>query len=648
MFEKNNKAHKVGSDDAPSREFLQDQWKNRTLAGGPALLVFITSIAAAIFHIFALGIQSPGVMNLRMLHLLLAFILVPLLYSGWKSSSEKVHWSDYVLILAGIFSTFYIFIEGDDIIWRYGVSPTILDLFFGSITILLILEITRRTMGWPLVIVVLSMMIYALFGSYFPGILQTSSFPIERMISFLYSMDGIYGIPIGVSSTYVYLFVLFGALLRLSRTGDFYMDLAYSIAGRMRGGPGQVSVISSALFGTMSGSGIANVVTTGTLTIPLMIRAGFSRVFAASVESVASTGGQFMPPVMGAGAFLMAEYARVPYPSIVVAATLPAFLFFLSVMLIVDIEAAKENLKGLKAEDLPRFLTVLRQWGHLSIPVLVLIYMLVIERSSPIRAALFAMGTTYFVSWLRVESRLSFKRLGEAAVEGSKGSLEVITACASAGLIMGLFSLTGISNHISSMVVSLSGGVMLFGLILTALVTIILSMGLPATAAYIISASMIAGALHEMGAPTLAAHLFIFYFACLSGITPPVALVAFPAGSIAGANPFSVGIRSFKLAIPAFIIPFMFVYAPPLLMQGSINDVLLSTLSAIVGIWALASALGGWLLGRTLSGFLRVPLVGGALAMIFSGIKSDIAGLIIIIIITLIQWLTRNKLKSSS
>ncbi len=638
-----NTSGTIGSDDSAKKN-----GKKRDLTGLPALIVVLTSIAGAIFHVYALGIESPGVWNLRIFHLLLAFILVPLLYAGWRGAGQHIHWTDCLMIMAGGGSAVYLIIEAQDIIWRYGVAPTGADLFFGAITILLVLEITRRTIGWPLVIVVLVLIFYSLFGNYFPSIFKTHSTSVSLMISYLYSMDGIYGIPLGVSSTYVFLFILFGAMLRLSRTGDFYMDLAYSVAGRVRGGPAQVSVLSSALFGTMSGSGIANVVTTGTLTIPLMIRARFERVFAASVESVASTGGQFMPPVMGAGAFLMAEYARVPYTNIIIAGTIPAFLFFLSVVITIDIEAAKNDLKGLNSEELPHLTSVLRRWGHLSIPILVLIYMLVIDRSSPIRAALFAMGVTFFVSWLRKESRLGLQRLKDAAISASKGSLEVITACASAGLVMGLFSLTGISLKISSMVVSLSGGVVLIALVLTALVTILLSMGLPATAAYIISASMIARALEALGIPILAAHLFIFYFACLSGLTPPVALVAFPAGSIAGANPFSVGLQAFKMALPAFIIPFMFVHAPAMLMQGTPWTVLLAVISGVIGVWAFASALNGWLLRRSLAFYLRVPLLFGALALIFAGLKSDMIGLGIIIIVSLAQWRKPFRLKNSN
>ncbi|MBU4528998.1 MAG: TRAP transporter permease [Hoeflea sp.] len=617
--------------------------RKRSLAGMWAATVTVIAVLAAAFHIYALGISSPGVQNLRAIHLLLGFLLVPLLYAGWKGAKDQVNIVDLGLIAVGMACTAYYVIEGPNMVWRYGVAPTQWDIVFGTLSIALILEITRRALGWALVIVIAVFMAYAMLGSYFPGPLVSRSFSFERTVSFLFSIDGIYGIPLGVSSTYVYLFILFGAMLRLSRAGDFYMELAYAIAGRARGGPAKVSIFSSALFGTISGTGIANVVTTGTMTIPLMIRTGLKPRFAAAVEAVASTGGQFMPPVMGAGAFLMAEFVRIPYGSIIVSATLPALLFFLSVYLIVDIQAAKQGLKGLPADELPKFGAVIKRWGHLALPLAVLVYMLIVEGSSPIRAALFAMGTTFIVSWLRVESRLGFKRLLEAARDGSTGALEVITACAAAGIIVGLFSLTGIGLRMSGLVVQFSGGIVLVALILTAIITIILSMGLPATAAYIVSAAVIANPLITMGVDPLAAHLFIFYFACLSGITPPVALVAFPAGSIAGVNPVAVGITAFRLALVAFIIPFMFAYAPELLLRGEWYNVIIVTITAVIGVWSFASAMGGWLLGANLAMWLRLALGAGALALIFPGLVTDAAGLALVAFACIVQSLANRR-----
>lgn len=599
---------------------------------GPRLGVFIAvvSVAAALFHIYALGIESPGVMNLRAGHLLIPIVLVPVLYTGWKSALHAVHWFDLLLIAVGIATTAYICLSWKDMVWRYGVDPTMGDLVFGAAAIFLVLELTRRAVGWSLVIIVGVLVLYSLFGGYAPGIFVGRSFSWERIVSFLYSMDGLYGIPMGVSSTYIYLFILFGAMLRLSKAGDFYMDLAYSIAGRARGGPAKVSIFASALFGTISGTGIGNVVTTGALTIPLMIRNGFKPIFAGAIESVASSGGQIMPPIMGAGAFLMAEFVRVPYGSIAIAALLPAFLYFLSVYLIVDLQASKDGMKGMRGEDLPKALNVLRRWGHLLVPIIVLIVALAVINVSPIRAALYAMGTLLIVSWLRVESRLSPSRLVEAAVDGAKGSIEVIVSCASAGLIMGLFSLTGIGLRLSGWVAQLAFGSTILSLVLTMLVTIVLSMGLPTTAAYIVSAAVLAPTLTDLGISPLQAHMFIFYFACLSGITPPVALVAIPAGSIAGANPFKVGVRAFQIALAGFIIPYMFVYSPELLLKGDPMRILLATGTAMLGVWALAVAVIGGMGRAPVHGILRMAMGVAAVMLIFPGLVTDVGGLTLV------------------
>jgi TRAP transporter 4TM/12TM fusion protein len=594
-------------------------------------------------HIYWLGWRSPGVLNLRAYHLLIPIVLIPLLHAGWPAAQRRVHWSDVLLIAAGLASTIYVVVEGPSMIFRYGVMPTTWDLVFGVTIMAVVLELTRRTVGWALVIIVLVLLLYALFGGYAPGIFVNRSFSWERVVSFLFSMDGLYGIPLGVSSTYIYLFIIFGAMLQFSKAGDFYIDLAYSIAGRSRGGPAKVSIFASAMMGTVSGTGIGNVVTTGPLTIPLMKRAGFRPVFAGAVEAVSSTGGQIMPPIMGAGAFLMAEFVRIPYGEVVIAALLPAFLYFLSVYLVVDLEAARTGLKGLKKRDLPVALTVLKQWGHLLLPIVVLVYMLAVENVSPIRAALYSMGTLLIVSWIRVESRLTPRRLVDAAVSATKGSLEVIVSCAAAGLIMGLFQLTGTGLRLSAWVATISGGYTFFALVLTMIVTIVISMGLPTTAAYIISAAVLAPALNDLGVGLLQAHFFIFYFACMSGITPPVALVAIPAGSIAGANPWAVGVKAFQIALAGFIIPFMFVYSPALLMAGEVSTIVLALVTASIGVWALAVALIGFVAGGSLGIFLRVAMGLGALGLIFSGWRTDVAGLALIAAILILHLFTMRR-----
>lgn len=598
----------------------------RSLVGRTAKVVTALAVLASLFHIYALGISATSMVELRAIHLMVGLVLIPVLYKGWTSAPAKgVHPIDLILAALGVAVTIYVLVEQEGLTWRAGVSPTSGDLVAGIILILLVMEATRRVIGWPLLIVTLVFFAYAFFGDRMPGVFAGRSYDYERMVSHIFSVDGIYGIPIGASATFVYLFILFGAFLRASRAGDLFIDSAYALAGRARGGPAKVAIFASALFGTISGSGIANVATTGTFTIPLMKRVGYKPYFAGAVEAVASTGGQIMPPVMGAGAFLMAEMISVPYSTIAVAAALPAALYYLAVFWMVDFEAAQNGLRGLPASQLPSVGGVMRRWGHLAIPLLVLLYELLVERATPIRSALLSMAVTLVVSWLRAETRMGLARLVKALEEGARGSMEVIAACACAGIVTGLVSLTGAGIKLSSAILELSGGQLMVALVLTMAVTIVLSMGLPTTPAYIIAAVVMAPALVKMGTTPLQAHLFVFYFACMSAITPPVALVAYPAAGIAGANPMRVGFTAWRLGLAAFIVPFMFVYSPALLLIGPPLQVAWAVVTACVGATALAASLGGWLIGR--AGPVERVLYGiAALALIDPGLVTDVVG----------------------
>lgn len=598
----------------------------RQLVGRVAVVVTALAVVASLFHIYALGLTATSIVELRAIHLMVGLVLTPLLYKGWKSAPFKtVHPIDLLLVLLGVAVTIYVLVEQEGLTWRAGVSPTTGDLIAGITLIFLVIEATRRVIGWPLILVTLVFALYAFFGDHAPGVFAGRSYDYERMVSHIFSVDGIYGIPIGASATFVYLFILFGAFLRASRAGDLFIDMAYAVAGRARGGPAKVAILASSLFGTISGSGIANVVTTGTFTIPLMKRVGYKPYFAGAVESVASTGGQIMPPVMGAGAFLMSEMISVPYSQIAIAAALPALLFYLAVYWMVDFEAAINGLKGLPSSQLPKVSHVMRRWGHLSIPIAVLLYELLIERATPIRSALLSMAANVVVSWLRYETRMGWKQLVKALEEGARGSLEVIAACACAGIVTGLVSLTGVGIKLSSAIIELSGGQVMPALIITMIVTIILSMGLPTTPAYIIAAVVMAPALTKLGVEILPAHLFVFYFACMSAITPPVALVAYPAAGIAGANPMRVGFTAWRLGLAAFIVPFMFVYSPALLLIGPPLQVAWAVATACIGATALAASLSGWLFRR--AGLLERALFGVAsIALIDPGLVTDTIG----------------------
>lgn len=620
----------IKNDTSPEKVALSEYADTLKRSLKPNISLFASLLAAAfsIYHIIALGVKATSAMELRLIHLMAGLLLVPILYAPSKRSKRDTpSLFDWFLSLLGVIVTIYVFSQGDDFVFRAGINPTNLDILFGAITIFLILEMVRRLVGWPLIILTLILMVYAKFAVYFPGIFRSKSYSFARIISQSFSVDGIYGIPIGASATYVLLFILFGAILNATGAGKFYTDLAYSIAGRFRGGPAKVAVIASALFGTISGSGIANVVATGTFTIPLMKNAGFAPHFAAAVEAVASTGGQIMPPIMGAGAFLMAEMISKPYSEIAISAIIPALLYFGAAYLMIDFEAGKRNLMGLPPAQLPRISKVIKERGHLIIPIAVLLYELLIVKTTAIKAALFSIYAVIIISFLKKETRLpSLTSLIEALANGTKGCLEVIATCACAGIVVAMISLTGIGIKLSSFVISLAGGSLLMALILVAIVVVILSMGLPTTACYLISAAVMAPALTKIGLSPLQAHFFIFYYACISGITPPVALVAYPAAAIAKTNPFKVAFEAAKLGITGFIVPFMFIYSPALLLVGNWLFVSWSCLTATIGILALSISLSGWFQSSVRT-WLRVTLFIAGLCLIVPEIKTDLIGL---------------------
>lgn len=609
----------------------------RDLSGVVGSVVRWLAISASLYHIYALSLSATSVIQLRAIHLLVGLLLVPLIYQGSRRPFfAKLNIIDLILAGLSVAATVYVLAIGEDWVWRAGVNPTVSDIIFGAILVLAVFEVTRRVIGWPMIIIALVFWVYAMTAGSMPGILMNRSYSMERIISQVFSMEGIYGTAIGASSTFVFLFVLLGAVLKVSRAGDFFIDVSYSLAGRFRGGPAKVAIFGSALFGTISGSGIANVAAVGTLTIPLMKKAGFKPTFAGAVEAAASTGGQIMPPIMGAAAFLMAEMINIPYGQIALAAMLPAVLYFFGLFMVIDFESAKQGLKGLSADELPKIKVVFKQWGHLTIPFLVLLYVLLVEQATPIRAAFITMVVTLIISWVRPQTRMKWTQITKSLQDGATGCLEVIAGCACAGIIVALVSLTGVGIKLSSGIVVLSGGNLAVALVLTMLVVLVLSMGLPTTPAYIIAATVIGPVLIKLGATPLSANLFIFYFACMSAITPPVALVAYPAAAIAGANPIKVGFTAWKMALTAFIIPYIFVFSPALLLKGTVGEILLATVSSLIGVSMLAGSLQGWFL-RTIGWISRVILFVGAILLIVPGLTTDIIGSVCLIVVLLIN-----------
>ena len=629
-----------------SEEVLKEYDRESDKMEYTGIMAKIVAAIAIAFSVFQLYTATFGVLDAqlqRAVHLGFGLALVYLLYPTRKSwSRHKLHPLDLVLAILGAAAPAYIVIEYNELVLRAGqVSNT--DLAVGLLGILLVIEATRRVVGIPMVCVVLAFIAYAYAGPYMPGVLAHRGLTTQQLVSHLFfTTEGIFGIPLGVSSTFIFLFILFGAYLESTGLGKFFIDLANAIAGWASGGPAKVAVLSSGLMGTVSGSSVANVVGTGSLTIPMMKKLGYHKNFAGAVEAAASTGGQLMPPVMGAAAFLMAEFVGVPYIDIVKAAIIPAALYFAGVWLGVHFEAKRNNLKGIPRSQLPKISNLLVERGHLALPLIVIVYLLV-SGYTPMRAALVAIVLAIVCSALRKSTRMKPIEIVRGLENGAKNVLGVLVACAAAGIIIGVVTKTCVGLKLASGLLDLSGGLLLPTMFFTMITAIVLGMGVPTTANYVITSTIAAPALVQMGVPVLAAHMFVFYFGIIADVTPPVALAAYAGAGIAGGNPLWTGVNASKLAIAAFIIPYIFVLSPVLLMQGdaSLWALLSSTITAIIGMVAISSAMIGYLADNCRP-YERIILIIGGLSLLKPGLVTDLCGIMLFAIVLFFQ-LRRKK-----
>lgn len=487
----------------------------------------------------------------------------------------------------------------------------------------LIMELTRRVAGLALVIISGVFLVYVFTGQFLPGFLNSPPISWQRFFSQVYTDAGILGPTTAVSSTYIILFIIFAAFLQASKVGDYFVNFAFAAAGRSRGGPAKVAIFASGLMGMINGTSAGNVVATGSLTIPLMKKVGYHKKTAGAVEAAASTGGQIMPPIMGAGAFIMAEITGIPYQEIAIAAIIPAVLYFVSIYFMVDFEAAKLGMRGMREDELPKFAAMARR-AFLFLPIIILIYALFMGYSV-IRAGTLATISAAVVSWLtpyRMGPRSILKAFELAGIM----SIQIIAVCACAGIIVGVISLTGVGARFSNLLLGLAEASQLLALFFAMCIAILLGMGMPTTAAYAVAASVVAPGLVELGIPQLTAHFFVFFFAVVSAITPPVALASYAAAGISGANPMETSVASFKIGIAAFIVPFMFFYNSAILMDGTWFEVARAGLTAVVGVFLLSSGVQGWFMGGRTAWFIRVGLVAAALFMIEGGLVTDIIG----------------------
>lgn len=609
------------------------------------IIINVICIAFAVFQLYTATFGVLDAHLQRAIHLAFGFLLIFLLYPGRKSwSRSSMNPLDVLLAIVGAASALYIVVNYQELVLRAGMNNET-DFVVGVIGTLMVFEAARRVVGWPMITVALFFMIYAFAGPYIPGIMAHRGVQVQELFDHLFfTTEGIFGTPMGVSSTFIYLFILFGSYLEATGLGKFFIDLANAIAGWAAGGPAKVAVLSSGLMGTVSGSSVGNVAGTGAFTIPMMKKLGYRPAFAGAVEAAASTGGQLMPPVMGAAAFLMAEFVGVPYFDVVKAAVIPALLYYIGVWLGVHYEAKKYGLKGTPREELPKFGPLFMEKGHLALPLAVIVYLLV-SGYTPMRAALAAIVLSIVCACLRKSTRIGFREIVQGLIDGSKGVLGVLIACATAGIIIGVVTKTGVGLKIATALLDLSGGQLLPAMFFTMVTSLILGMGVPTTANYVITSTIAAPALVQMNVPVLAAHMFAFYFGIVADVTPPVALAAYAGAGIAGANPMRCGVIAAKLAIAAFIVPYIFVLAPELLMiHATPLTITLSALTAIVGMWGVSVAMIGFC-QNLLNLPQRVLFLAGGIGMIIPGHITDVVG--VVCLIAAFMWQRTNKIKGA-
>lgn len=619
----------------------------RTLTGFMAILV---SAIAITFSLFQLYTSIFGVMDAqlqRAIHLSFGMALIFLLYptrNTWSRTS--VHPFDALLSVVGAAMPMYVVAFYGELVLRSG-QITQADMVVGTIGILMVIEAARRVVGWPIVIVSVAFMLYGFAGPYMPDILAHRGLDVGDVVSHLYfTTEGIFGIPLGVSSTFIFLFILFGAYLETTGLGKFFIDIANAIAGWASGGPAKVAVLSSALMGTVSGSSVANVVGTGSFTIPMMKKMGYSKEFAGAVEAAASTGGQLMPPIMGAAAFLMAEFMGVPYIDVVKAAAIPAVLYYAGVWIGVHLEAKKCGLKGIPRNELPSFKSLFVERGHLALPLAGIIYLLV-SGYSPTRAALAAIVLAIVASFLRKSTRMKPIEIVQGLEKGAKAVLGVMIACASAGIIIGIVTKTGVGLKLAGALIDLAGGQLLPAMFFTMITSLILGMGVPTTANYVITSTIAAPALIQMGVPIMGAHLFVFYFGIIADVTPPVALAAYAGAGISGGNPMKTGVNASKLAVAAFVIPYIFVLSPSLLMINvTAPELFWSLITSLIGMLGLSVAMIGYWYAPV-NFIMRICFFGGGLLLIKPGLMTDVVGFGILLAGFLIQRMKAKKLRAT-
>lgn len=634
----------------------------RSLDGWQAKLISILAVAMSLFHFYTSGFGLLLAQKQGAVHLAFTLALVFLLYPSDTSGKtrNRIPLIDFALAIIAATSAMYLVVFFDQLVTRSGL-PTALDLTMGFILIATLLEATRRISNPILPGIAIVALLYCYFGRIMPPMIAHRGFNIARIINHMYlGTEGIFGTPLEVSSTFVFMFILFGSILEKTGLGKFIIDLSLALAGWSTGGPAKVAVVSSGLMGTVSGSSVANVCTTGMFTIPLMKSVGYESHFAGAVEAVASTGGQIMPPVMGAAAFIMAQILGVPYLTVVVAAIIPALLYYFAVMVQVHFEASRLGLKGLPFKELPKLWPLLKAKGFLLIPLIAIIYFL-LAGYTPLKAAFYGILVSFVLSWLNKETRLTLPRILDAFEAGARGAIGVACACATVGLVVGMGTLTGLALRIANTIVTLAAApaalitsnpiiakeiTKIFTLFFTMIASLLLGMGLPTTANFIVTSTMAAPALINLGVPPQAAYMFVFYFGIAADLTPPVALAAYAGAGISGSDPMKTGVTAFKLALAGFLVPYIYIYEPMLLfINYQTGSMIQAIISALLGVFLLAMSTIGFFKAK-MSTIIRIIAFVGALGLLIPGTYTDIVGLALLLVIYIMQKMKEKKLKA--
>lgn len=622
-------------------EALMD--RKRQLTGTSLLLLNLICFSMTLFQLYIAGPGNVLANISRAIHLGYGMCIVFLLFPGSKrGSKQKIAWFDFIFALAGIAVNLYIVLNFKQLTMRAGLVTQV-DLYLGILLILLLLECARRVVGPVLTGIAAFFLVYTLYGQIFPDVIAHRGVSMPHLVRHMYlTLEGVYGIALGVSTDFIFLFILMGAILTHMGTGEFLIDLAICAFGRQRGGPAKAAVVSSAMFGVISGSSVANVCTTGTFTIPLMKKTGYKPFFAGSVEAAASVGGQIMPPVMGAAAFIIAETLGQPYLMVCAAAALPALLYFAGIFFAVHQEAVRSNLKGLPPEDIPQFRHVAKR-AYLLIPLVVIIGIMVLG-FSPAFAGLISILSAIVVSWLRKETRYTPRKLFFAFADGAKNAIEVLIACATVGFIIGSFTLSGMGLRLASLVLEIGGGHLLPTLAFTGLASIVLGMGVPTTANYVMISMITAPALVAMGVLPMSAHLFCFYYGIVSDLTPPVALASLAGAGVAGARFWPTAINASKLGIAAYIAPFFFVYHPLLLIGQTPfePELLFNIVFSFGGLMIISCGLFGFVLVKA-RWYERILLIAAGLATFQPELISSFVGVGVFGIICILQRGRRKR-----